>query len=648
MLERGFEYELNGVLYKAAPMDDKYKYSGEPLRPSNAQLVQGQSNLFNLRPDLLRWKIDSWAGGQGQYAFDGSRETNDRYWKGFYVDGFTRYGVISPGWGAAIDETPTQHLVVQAVGSLWAIDAQSSGTNYKWDGSAWTTTGAGSIDTTYVKDAVAGDDDYLYFYDGTSGKIYKDDTAGSITEIGNTGPSVSNEVRSDLKVFRDFILLVTIGASNAERGVWQLSKSVASTTALTQIYDMTGAAYESRAKWATAVGPNRLYVATPGDDNMSTYIHEIIPDDASATGYGYIRATIPGVVVSSMWYSNGFIWIVGRTNQAVEETNDDRGVQIVYLDLAQSTFGTLSSVYRDADDEVQAVMSQHGGAVTGSLSHFNVFTQMSANVEKGQLFQIDQSTGGVQLIGERVGEASESLGINEDGQRGGTFLAHEDSVFYAEGQSSSNWGGILRWGPDLIPDGAYFITSWYEFGLDDDKSLSSVELVFRKAFSSDWDVKVYYQGDDDTGEDITGWTLLGTMTGDGSATSDVIEVSSASSQVTFKRIRFAVLFDDTGTATDKPELTSVTFTAQVAKKFRVREVWLSLTDEQGLKGRKGNDQITNIKTVGNLGTVVNFKDGMVDRTPGVYESTDVLIDAYQIILEKPGEGVAYVRMLESY
>lgn len=648
MIEGKWHYELNGVKYRAAPRDNMYVKAGEPLRPPNAQTIQGKSNLFNLRPDLLRWRIDDWSGGQGQYAFDGMLEKASRYWKGFYVDGFTRYGTISPGWGGVYDSTPDQHGIVEAVGSLWAVNTQAAGTNYKWDGSAWSTTGATLVDTTYNHDSVAGDDDYLYFYDGATGKIYKDDTAGNITEIGNSGPSVSNSVRSKLVVMRDFIFLVTIGASNAERGVWQLSKSVASTTALIQIYDMTGVAYESRARWATAVGPNRIFVGTPGDDNRSTYIHEIIPDDASATGYGFIRATIPGVIVSTMWYSNGFIWVAGRVNQNAEETNDIRGVQLVYLDLAQSTYGTVSSVFRDADDEVLAVMSQHGGAVTGSIGHVASYAQTSANVELGYLFQIDQSTGGVQQVGEANGNDL-GVGLNIDGNRMGDILAFGDSVFLSEGQFASNWGGILRWGPDLIPDGAYFITPWYEYGVAEEKSLSSVELTLRKGLPSGWDIKVYYQADDDTGEDITGWTQIGASWSTDGETNTKLAVSTSSSQVTFNRIRFAVLFDETsGSPTTKPELTTFEATAQVAQKFRVRDIWVLLQDEQGLAGRKGHDQITNIEAVGDLGTVVEFKDGFKNRDPSTFETTDVLIDSYQIILDKPGEGVAFVRLLESY
>ena len=646
-----WDYELNGVRYRAAAIDEKYTLAGEPLRPPNSQIIQGQSNLFNLRPDLLRWRISDWAGGQGQYAFDGSFDQSNRYWKGFYVDGFTRYGVISPGWGGAYDSTPSRHLIVQALGSLWAVDQNASGTNYKWNEStkAWATTGATLINTTHAKDSVAGDDDYLYYFDGSSGKIYKDDTAGTVTEIGNSGPTSTAANRSRLIAMRNFLILGSLGTTDAKRGVWQLSKNVGSTTALTQIYDMTGSKDTGRGAWCFATGPNRVFFATKSDDGQATYIHEVIPDDASATGYGYIRATIPGVSVSTMWYSNGFIWIAGRINEAAEGANDDRGIQLMYLDLAQSTFGSISSVFRDADDEVTAVLEQIGGASTGSLSHVVSYAQMSANVESAFLFQIDQSTGGVQLIGEPTGNDG-GVGLNTGDARGGTMVAHNNSIHLAEGDGSGNWGGLMRWGPDLVPDGGYFITPWYEYGLADEKSLSSVELSLRKGLPADWDVDVYYQADDDTGEDISGWTQIGSSWTTDGETNKKFSVSTATAQVTFNRIRFAVQFDYVGggTPSSPPELTTFEATAQVATKFRVREIWLSLMDEQGQKGRKGHLQVDNIRTAGDLGTVINFKDGYQNRDPSDYEEVDVLVDAYRIILDRPGEGVAYVRLLESY
>lgn len=646
-----WDYELNGVKYRAATVDEKYRYSGEPLRPANAQLIQGQGNLFNLRPDLLRWRIDDWSGGQGQYTFDGSQETNSRYWKGFYVDGFSKYGLIGPGAGATLTTSPvdSHHLVVfrdslTGQDSLYAIETFTPGTNFIWNGASWATTPM--FDSSlYVKDSLAADDEYVYYYEGSSGKLYKDDGV-SVTEIGNSGPTVTTNINSQLVAFRNFLLLVTFGPGASESGVWQLSKNVASTTAMTQIYDLTGSNHRFVVR-AVAVGPNRIFVATDGDDGRSTYVHEIIPDDASQTGYGYIRATVPGVYADTMWYSGGLLWLAGRTNSASQDTNDERGIQLYYLDLGQGTYGSVSSYFREADDEVQAVKHSFGGAVEGSLSHVVTMAQVSANVEHAYLWQIDQSTGGVQQYGRAIGDDTAS-GLNVPAQYWVEPLLYQDEVFFSVG--SNNWGGVIRWSPDLIPDGAYFITSWYEFGLADPKSLSSVEMNFRRYFSSDWDVKVYYQADDDTGEDITGWTLLGTATGDGATSNFSIAAATSSVQRTFNRVRFAVLFDDTSIsgATDRPELTSITFTAQVATKFKVREIWVSLLDEQGANGRKGHLLIDNIKTVGDLGTVVDFKDGYQNRDPSDYEQTDVLVDAYRIYLDAPGEGVAWLRLLESY
>src|SRR5690606_25477275 len=91
--------ELNGVKYRLAEAVEGVHYSeaGEPLRPPNAQVVQGASSTqFQMRPDTLAWKIDDWSGGEGYRRWDPQNPSRMR--EIYNVDPFTVPGALRPGW----------------------------------------------------------------------------------------------------------------------------------------------------------------------------------------------------------------------------------------------------------------------------------------------------------------------------------------------------------------------------------------------------------------------------------------------------------------------------------------------------------------------------------------------------------------------
>src|SRR5690606_3956230 len=74
-----------------------YSEAGEPLRPPNAQVVQGASSTqFQMRPDTLAWKIDDWSGGEGYRRWD--PQNPNRMREIYNVDPFTVPGALRPGW----------------------------------------------------------------------------------------------------------------------------------------------------------------------------------------------------------------------------------------------------------------------------------------------------------------------------------------------------------------------------------------------------------------------------------------------------------------------------------------------------------------------------------------------------------------------
>ena len=64
--------KINGLWYRLAEDAEgqHYNFSLQPLRPPNAQLIQGESGKFQIRPDLLLWSWTDWSGGEGQIKYD--------------------------------------------------------------------------------------------------------------------------------------------------------------------------------------------------------------------------------------------------------------------------------------------------------------------------------------------------------------------------------------------------------------------------------------------------------------------------------------------------------------------------------------------------------------------------------------------------
>jgi len=66
MIDSENHISLDGVKYRLdeAAEGEHYIRAGEPLRPPNAQVVQGETGQkFQMRPDTLLWSITDWSGG---------------------------------------------------------------------------------------------------------------------------------------------------------------------------------------------------------------------------------------------------------------------------------------------------------------------------------------------------------------------------------------------------------------------------------------------------------------------------------------------------------------------------------------------------------------------------------------------------------
>ncbi len=221
---------------------------------------------------------------------------------------------------------------------------------------------------------------------------------------------------------------------------------------------------------------------------------------------------------------------------------------------------------------------------------------------------------------------------------------YDAEVFFTALNAAGNAGRILRAVDGEYMKDAQAVSPWNHFGLADDKILSSL-VVSTEDLPADWTVHVDYaiNGDDSTWTNVISYT---TDNGNGTKT----QVSTDSSTITFRTLSVRVRFEYTGAGvpTTQPRVLAVDALAMVAKQQKIYALTLDLSDDKsGGQGHSGARKRTNIEAAAATEAVIDFKDGYPDRTPGVYDQLDVVIDSYQIVSSTPGEGVAQVVLKET-
>ncbi len=614
MSVKGFDFEINGVKYNAAEdaQGDHYSVSGEPLRPPNAVTVQGEaSQKFQMRPDTLLWTHTDWSGGEGQQKFNA--QVPNRYRELTAVRAFERPGTLTPGYyiedtqdSSGSSDLAKDGILVIGGGSLYLLDFDTND-SYKWDdiNKKWAAAVSLSGVTNGSVYRSAGDFDRIYWQETGTQNIWSWDGSGSPATISTATVDASNTFLAALGAY-------VYGFSPNQGKTWEIQKS-GGTTLIDDHSDEQGANKKSQITELDG----RIYTMTSQTDR--TMVREITPSSAAGTGFGNEIARMPGFEAESIWAHSGLLYLSGQA---------DGHAVIMYL-IPGGTYGTLGKVR--AYDKVGETAGLQGGAKM--LEHFFVSNELSASENTVGLWEVDAVSGGFAL-----------LGFDEDGDAASadvrSLVVFNDQIFFSR-QKNASTRRVNRAYSSGYSQNSEAISPWHDFDLADEKILASLVLS-TEALPADWTVAVSYAIDGSAS--FTAGISYTTTNGKGTK----VAISTDSSTKKFRTLSIKISFTYTGggVPSSAPVLLGVDVLAMIAKPTKVWRILLDLSDDKSGGGHSGARKITNIQAAAATESVIDFKDGYTKRDPGSFESNDVVIDSYSIVLSHPGEGVGAVVLKE--
>ena len=654
MIDGQHHVKINGVPYRLAEdaEGEHYARSLEPLRPPNSVMVQGQDrqDLFQVRPDVLLWSLTDWSGGEGQYKY--SFSSADRHAIIRNLDPFVRPGTLRPGppmkvttnTSGGTDFNAGVVLTVHNQNQLWGWSIFLAGVYYVWSDAneswgAFQSVSGDPIANAPAPDGVVSDGTNVYYLDGTAGTVFKVSGGGVSDQMDNGVDIVPDAANASLRELGDYIYYIRPSAGK----VGEMAKSASGTGTWTLLDDLTwggSANYDDYGnQYQVAVSENRIYYmfATEGG---RTEIREVTPTSAAGPGSTASLAVIRGIVGLSLWYHGGLLYMLGWEGELQQS-----GLTLFYIDPSDGgTYGVVDRILPDviSDGLFLKTGARGFGSEAGAdlgRQFFTIFdpTNISAVT---RIYQHDPITGGLaQYTGLDRNQADEARAcLVWQGDVFEAFSTTSDTLLYRAEEG-------LYMDSDDAGEGIFFASPWHDFGLADQKILSSISLITEE-MPADWQLEVYYALDGDPD-----YTLAGTFDTDG-ATGTKFSVSTSADTTLFRTLQVKVLWVYTGASseiTTAPVLLSVDVKAQVAQPQNSWQLLLDLKDDlsASAKHRDGNQKINNLITAGDAATVVEFVDGYQGRRNTTTTTHNVVIDSFRIILGRPGEGYAQVTLRET-
>lgn len=623
---------LNGENYHLDESGEGQHYvrSHQPLRPPNAQLVQGENGQFQLRPDLLQWSWTDWSGGENQIKLDS--QAPDRAYILQNVSPFRRKGELGLGYKITVTQDSTgasdfaePGTLVKAYGSLFMV---GSGDNdiWEWDGSKW---GASEAITTAVAsvgspaNSSIGDDEYLFVKSGNADvKIHRRDSGGTWTnhndQCGLTGEVILTELGPYVYVWEP-----------SSGKVYEISKATANTaTPEVEIGNIPISSTLNADMFLMAAGDNRIYAVTT--INGETFIYEIIPTSAAGTGYTVELSKVPGITAEAVFYAGGTLYFVGYDAVPTGSLGPDR--QIFYVD-PEGTYGTLGSLRGFARGTGASGPSSlypvpaGGRLALSALALPGTWEDETQDEVRMSLFEIDQISGGIASVGSAGGHLSAT--------EQATSLVYFEGKYFASLATK-----VVHWEPDTVEDAivGYAVSPSNDFGIAGEKILEQIEVICAP-LPTGASITLGYS------EDGGLWTSTASIT-TGAAVGGAFQISTDSSTKTFRSLQVRVkLTPEEGPPSAAPIIKAVNVFARVNRRLRVWDLIIDLADDAH-SGFNGKKQIANLAAIGE-NTVVAFVDRYLthDDTDGG-TSLDVIVDSISFNLDRPGEGQALIRLVE--
>lgn len=612
--------KINSLWYRLAEDAEggHYQLALQPLRPPNAQIVQGETGKFQIRPDVLLWSWTNWAGGENQIKVD--TQATDRSYVLQNVEPFQKPGTLGIGYLA--------EQVNNSAGTAWATANASLflahdtlyacvGTSlYPWDsgndrfGAAETMTGVAAVDPN----SMIGDSDYLFVHDDGTDQIYRR-TSGGTWSLHNDQCTLTGEVvMTELGPY----IYIWVPATGA---VYEVLKATANTATpeVPILYTNINSNVDADRSYLVA-GDNRIYVAS--HDRRKTSIYEIIPSSAAGTGFGSELSTIYGLFPEAIFYAGGTIFLIGHDRTPDGTTASDR--QVFYID-PEGSYGTLGSVRGFTDTNgPSALWAQPAGGrlATSAFALPATWASEDSDSVRMNLFEIDQVTGGIACVG------------GDDALLSATEQAIS-LVYYEGAYYMSNASTIIRWDTNAAStESGYAISPANDFGLSGIKVLDSVEVNF-DPLPAGGAVYVGYQLDDASWVD----TLVSSTDGD---IGGKLSISTDTSTKSFRSLKLRVRL------VGNVRVLNVDAYARVNRRIRVWDLMLDASDDSAPQGYNGAQIIANITAVPD-NTVVDFVDNYLTHDQEAAQTAlDVVIDSAVVIASQEGEGIIQVRLLEVF
>ena len=620
MIDDTYAITLNGVNYRLGHSEqgDHYEHAAETLRPPNAVVVQGEGSnqKFQVRPDVLLWHWTDWSSGEGanKYDFQDTARANELTGARVFIEpgnltpGYYIEDTAQPGGGDLVKSV----VLIKGIGALYAMDTNAV------DGWIWNITDSDWDDITFSVPSVGvegqgcGDSGFIYFVERSTRKTYKWGGSGAAVEINDAGTYAGSQYLAEQATN-----IYNYSPLNGK--ILEIPKSGAASTDLTaggliglagdggHIAEMNGKVYFMVAR------------------KERTRIMETVPSTAAGEGYVSILSTLEGFQGESMWTHQGTIYVMGQ-----QEASSPTTRAILYL-TPGGDWGSIGAIR--TGDALGVAVGEVGA--NDMLQHYFVASQRSGSEAGHALFQVDGISGGIAM-----------LGYDEDGdataESVGSLQAWNGDIFWSTVQGAST-KRTLRAYTGGFHQSVEAISPWHDFDLADEKILSSLVTSF-SALPADWTVNVDYALNG-----VTSWTTAVTDAVDNSVGGRTA-ISTDSSTVKFRRVRFRVRMTYTGAGapTSAPSFYGLEIRAQVAKPQHVWILLLDLGDEHsaGASSKVGAQRIVDIKTAVATEAVVAFIDGYENRHTGQTIEYDVVIDSFRMVLERPGEGTALVRLRE--
>lgn len=628
--------ELNGVWYDLAESaeGDHYLYSEQPLRPPNASVVQGDQTDFQMRPDLLLWRLTDWSEGEGQLKFDPSQP--GRSYLLHNIDPFSRPGMASIGYrvqkvqDGGGDFNAAGFSIGQALDRVYAIRHTGAAAAYEIDSN-----GDATVDAVppglVVPHTICGDSEYLWCVIGSSLYRFEGTTWSQWNNQFNASGTYAAAIDLDRYVYY-------LGQTSGQ--LYELDKTTQNTstpeTALYEFSPGSGPAGQSR----LVAGDGRIYFFTY--HGYTSTIHEVVPSSASGTGYGRVLTKIKGVKIESLWFDGGTLYFHGIDGEAASSEAPVGTIRSVYYLDPEGNYGSLGAVRSlsgpggNGPAAVEFTQGLAGPATSGRSTRTAFLLPPTYEDEDYDavaqgIFEVDGLTGGFAAVGlypsTVLSRVQTQWGLEYFGGKYFTVSDDDDVIYYWNTQLADN-------------DNAGFIVSpSHDFNVVEEKILERIELFSEPLVSGAAGIQIRYSIDGgvtwvDTEQGISG-------VGDDF---DSIQISTDSSTVKFRDIRIRVQFISGGTA--KSWLKNVDVYARVVQKIRVWDLLLDCTDDAAPQGYNGAKLIDNIKGISE-NTVIKLVDKYQSHNQEESgDEYDVTIDDFNVLLSQQGEGIIAIRLIE--